>query len=323
MQPAFFRISPVNVYGKGANRLMIVLTTRGCEYAHNNDGGCTVCGFMNHAREDITDGEIVGQLDFAVDNLDLDGVKEVDLLTLGSFLNDREVSPETRTHLLGKLADMPEVEVVSIESRAEYVSVEKLNRVRELLGGKMVDFGIGLESADDHVRNKIINKGLSKKAFERVVKQVKEAGCSLLVYLLIKPPSLSETEAIEDAVKSVDYVFETARRFDVRARVAFEPVFICENTYLETLFRDAKYRLVNLWSVVQIVKRVHGQGTVFIGLSDENLSRDRLPSSCDKCNGSIIRALEHYNFSQDISGLEALDCDCKGEYEKSLIGVGS
>ncbi len=323
MQPAFYRISPVNVSGEGANRLMIVLTTKGCEYAHNNDGGCTVCGFMNHAREDITDGEIVGQLEFAVDNLDLSGVKEVDLLTLGSFLNDREVSPEARSRLLGKLAGLPEVEVVSIESRAEYVSVEKLRQVRELLGGKMVDFGIGLESADDHVRNNIINKGLSRKAFERIVKQVKEAGCSLLVYLLIKPPGLSETEAIEDAVKSVDYVFEIARRCDVRARVAFEPVFICENTLLEKLFKDAKYRLVNLWSVVQIVKRVHGQGTVFIGLSDENLSRDRLPSSCDKCNSSIIRALEHYNFNQDISGLEALTCDCKSEYEKSLKGVRS
>lgn len=323
MKPAFSRISPVNINGVGTNRLMIVLTTRGCEYARKSDGGCTVCGFLNHAKEDITEEEIVKQLDYSLETNNLKDVKEIDLLTLGSFLNDREVSEDTRRILLKRIARLTDIERVSFESRAEYVTLEKLGNCKEILGDKIVEMGIGLESADDHVRNKIIKKGLSKKSFENIVRMLKQMKYNLLVYLLIKPPHLSEKQSIEDAVKSAEYVFEIAKRYDINARVAFEPVFICENTPLEKLFENLEYRLVNLWSVVEIIKKIHRLGNVFIGLSDENLSLDRRPNSCHLCNEKIIREIERFNRTQDAAPLNEIDCVCKKKYiaelEKEVI----
>lgn len=315
MKPAYMRISPVNINGKPTHRLMIVLRTRGCEYARKNNGGCTVCGFLNHARPDIAGQDIVDQLDTTLETTGLNGVEAIDLLTLGSFLNDNEVSGETRQALLGRIGRLEGILRVSVESRAEYVTVEKLVENRRLLGDKIMEFGIGLESSNDYIRNKIIKKGLSKKSFERVIKMVKKAGCQLLTYLLIKPPHISEQEAVEDAVNSAKYVFDTAARYGITARVAFEPVFICENTALEDLFLNSRYRLVNLWSVVYIIKQVHGCGDVFLGLSDEDLSLDRMPSSCPVCSRTIIREIERYNHTHDISLLEKLDCECKKQYE--------
>jgi len=315
MKPAYYRISPVNIEGRKSNRLMVVLKTKGCEYAHKNNGGCTVCGFINHAEQHISGKEILEQLDFALSTLDLSTVEEIDILTLGSFLNDREVEENTRVQIMERITESPGIIRVSIESRAEYVTVEKIKQMKTILGEKKIlEFAIGLESQDDYLRNKVIKKGLSRKAFENTVAKVKEAGADFLSYLLIKPPQVSEKEAIADAVASAEYVFRTAKKYGVKARAAFEPVFVCENTYLEQLYLQSEYRLLNLWSVVEVIEQAHKFGCLFIGLSDEDLSMERMPHSCHDCAGSIANAVEVFNKTQDASVMSDLDCHCKPGY---------
>lgn len=308
---AYWRVSPANVLGEAAKRLMLVLRTAGCAYAKQTGGGCTVCGFINHADESLGDDEIYAQLEQVLAVAPMDGVRELDLLTLGSFLNDDEISPELRDRLLTRIAALYQLRRVSFESRAEYVTADKLRRARSILANVTVEFGIGLESADDRIRNVVIRKNLSKEQFERVAECVHQTGAHLLVYLLIKPPHLREAEAIEDAVASARYVFETAKRWNLRARVAFEPVFICEETPLERLYKESEYRLVNLWSVIEVIRQTHRWGDIFVGLSDENLSFDRLPSSCAKCQDRLVAAIEAFNGTQDYAPLAELDCDCR------------
>ena len=297
---------------------MIVLRTRGCQYARQHDGGCTVCGFLNHADEAIIDDDIVAQLDGTLSRLDLDGVAELDLLTLGSFLNDVEISPSLRRQLLARVAGLESIRRVSFESRAEYIEAEELRALASLLGDRAVELGIGLESADDRVRNELVRKGLPREDFLAVVDTVAAVGLRLLVYLLIKPPGLGEVEAIDDAVASARYVFDAARDRGVTARVAFEPVFVCENTPLDELYTSSRYRLVNLWSVVEVIRGIHGRGEVFIGLSDEDLSQQRMPGSCPDCSGRIIEAIEGYNATQELTALERLDCHCRPRWEAEL-----
>lgn len=320
MKPAFMRVSPVHIHGVQADRLMMVLRTRGCEYARDHDGGCTVCGFINHARQDITEQDILRQFEHALECLTVyDDVKEIDILTLGSFLNDREISPELRQRICSRVRRLQGIRRVSIESRSEYLTRDKLLSCKHLLNRKTIlEFGIGLESANDDIRNRVIKKGLSREDFEQVVTIVKETGCDLLVYLLVKPQGLTEAQAIDDAVGSAEYVYGVAAKYGVRARIAYEPVFICENTPLEMFFLNGDYHLVNLWSVVDIIRRSHHLGEIFVGLSDENLSFERMPSSCPKCTKLILDEIEHFNRTQDIAGLEQLDCDCKASYESQV-----
>jgi radical SAM enzyme (TIGR01210 family) len=297
---------------------MVVIRTRGCEYAIKNNGGCTVCGFINHADTNITDAHMLMQLEYALNYAELDGVEEVDLLTLGSLLNDREICPQTRRELLQCISGIDGIRRVSFESRAEYVTLDKLQESKKILGDRIVELGIGLESADDHVRNNIIKKGLSKDKFERVVALLKDASMDLLVYILVKAPHLSEQSAIEDALGSIEYVFKVAERIGINARVALEPVFITQNTYLEKLFLDSSYKLVNLWSVVDIIIRSHDMGNIFVGLSDEDLSSQRTAHSCHRCAPALMGAIEEFNRTQEIDGLLALDCRCKADYLRNL-----
>jgi len=247
-------------------------------------------------------------------------IKEIDLLTLGSFFNDREISSDIRQSLFSRLGTMNGISRVLIESRAEYLTYEKLVLCKKILRKKTIlEFGIGLESANDHIRNNIIKKNLSREDFEHVVSTVKMAGCDLLVYILIKPPSISEAQAINDAIDTAKYVHKVAEKYNIRARIAYEPVFVCENTPLEILFFNNEYHLANLWSVVEIVRRSHHLRShhlrsIYVGLSDENLSLERVPSSCPKCYKHIINTIEFYNQTQNISLLEKLTCECKKDY---------
>lgn len=318
VKPAYMRVSAVNIDGDGTDRLMVVLRTRGCEYAKRNKGGCTVCGFINHADANITDENIVNQLKYALHATELARVGEIDLLTLGSLFNDQEISPETRRELLACLAHLNGVKRVSFESRAEYVTLEKLNECKGILGDKTLELGIGLESADDHVRNNIIKKGLSKERFERLAHLLHDAGMTMLVYLLIKSPHLTERAAIDDALKSMDYVFSLADRVGIQARVALEPVFITDNTYLERLFLAEQYKIVNLWSVVEILIRSRGMGNIFVGMSDEDLSNQRTARSCQHCSADLLEAIEQFNRTQTIDALLDLDCSCKAGYLKDM-----
>ncbi len=318
MKPAFSRISPVNINGYSSNRLMIVLKTKGCEYALNNNGGCSVCGFSNNAIPNISEEQIISQLTYALKNHDLQQVEEIDLLTLGSFFNDNEISPALRRNLLEIIAELDFIKRVSFESRAEYVTTEKLLECRKILSNKIVELGIGLESADNYIRNSIINKNLSEEDFYNVMLKLKETGYDMLVYLLIKPPSLTEKQAIEDAINSVKYVFERASKINLKVRYALEPVFICVNTKLEDLYRDLKYKPASLWSILEVIKNVKQYGEIFVGMSDEDLSLDRMSFSCDECYDNIIDEIESFNKTNNLNGIKALECNCKIEYQKQL-----
>ncbi|MCP5049463.1 MAG: archaeosine biosynthesis radical SAM protein RaSEA [bacterium] len=314
MQPAYHKISPINIEGRSSNRLMIVLKTKGCEYDIYR-GGCSMCGFLNHAIPGIKGAQIVKQLDYSLETFDMSDVGHVDLLTLGSFFNDSEVNSDTRDAMIERLSKLDRLRRVMVESRAEYVTVNKMKHIKSLLGeGKILEFGIGLESSDDYIRNTVVRKSLSKRAFEKTAERVGEAGATFLAYLLIKPPTLNEKEAIEDAIQSANYVFDTAEKHGVTARVAYEPVFIPENTDIEKMFLNNEYKILNLWSVVTVIERINHLGCIYVGLSDEDLSMERLPHSCPKCTRTLLREIEAYNHTQDITELMKLDCECKAGY---------
>lgn len=305
MNPAYYHEGKIILDGQSVRRLMLVLRTNGCEYAKNT-GGCSVCGFMNHASH-VSHADLLSQTEMFGD---FEGVDALEMLTLGSFYNDNEIEPATRQWLI-KFASGLNIKKLTVESRVEHIQEDLILDHVNILGNIRLEIGIGLESVNDVIRNQVINKGLSLPDFKRAIKKISRTGASLLVYILIKPPGLSEEEAIDDAVKSAEYVFSSARKYNLKARVAFEPVFVCKGTHLDNLYKNGEYEVLNLWSVVEVIKQTHKLGDIFVGLDDEGLSYGRRPRSCKKCNDWLKSEIEQYNISHDISRLEMLGCDCR------------
>ncbi|MFH1224661.1 MAG: hypothetical protein V1676_02550 [Candidatus Diapherotrites archaeon] len=323
IEPAFWRVTQVNINGIKGRRLMLVLRTNGCEYAKSPGGGCTMCGFKNSSCKNVSDDEMKAQLWWAIEGVlsEDKNINQLDLLTLGSFYNDREISPEFRDFAMREISRLPRIKKVVIESRAEYVTKEKLQKSKELLGDKILEFSIGLESSDDYIRNSIIKKGLSRNALENCLGLCAETGLDFMAYILIKPPYVSEKYAILDAVNSANFIFDTAKRQGVNARVSLEPVFIPENAPIEQLYFRNEYKVPNLWSVIEVVKRLAGRGCIFVGLSDENLSKDRLTGSCEKCREKLCSAIERFNETQSAEELYSLNCSCRSGWLREVVDV--
>ncbi len=57
-------------------------------------------------------------------------------------------------------------------------------------------------------------------------------------------------------------------------------------------------------------------GSLFVGLSDENLSSERFSSNCPKCDEKVQLMIQEFNGTQNIDKLLKISCKCKQEWER-------
>jgi len=313
-EPVRVERSEICLDGRPTGRLIVILRAVGCSYARRPEGGCAMCGFQAATTRGVpvSAEDLVAQLDSAVDRPGmLAGVGQVDLFNSGSFFADAEVPPRAREEMLRRLGGTG-VRRVLVESRPEYVRRDAVVRACAWLGPRAaLEVGIGLESADEHVREVLVKKGFGREEFEQAIDELRGTPARLLVYLLIKPMGLDESAAIEDAVTSAKYVFAVAAARGVRARVAFQPTFVAPGTALEQDFLAGRYAPPRLRSVVEVVRRTHALGEITVGTSDEGLDPRMVPSGCERCTPLIRRAIAEFNRTQDAHVLEGPSCDCE------------
>lgn len=312
-KPALVERTPITIDGVSGDRLIFIFRAIGCVYARRPQGGCSNCGFHPLSTDGVpvTAADLIAQFDgYFADPAALAGVVEVDLFNSGSFLCDAEIPPAVRAHVLAALG-RSSVRRVLIEARPEFVTRDRVSAATALVDNQRLEVGIGLESADDRVREQLVHKGFGKQEFEAAAEVLAQAGARLLVYLLLKPLGLGEREAVEDAVSSARYVFDTAQRIGLPARVALQPVFVAPGTALEKAFLAGQYQPPSLWSAIETVQHIAPQGELLVGTSDEGLQPHRSPAGCPKCTPSLRAALVEFNRNHDVAQLSKLDCVCR------------
>ena len=144
-------------------------------------------------------------------------------------------------------------------------------------------------------------------------------GARTKAYLLLKPPFLSEREAIEDVVRSVG---EASTRFDT---LSINPVHIQNGTVVEWLYHRGRYRPPWLWSLVEALVRgaaVRGSARLVSFPTAGGLRRG--PHNCGACDARVLEAVETASLRQEFSGLEALGCACRGRWNavRDFEGLG-
>ncbi len=315
---AWSEITPVNSHGGETKRLMIILTAKGCTWAKTG-GPCTMCNYWIK-RCAVTAQNLVNQFTSEIAQYDLseEGITYVCIFCSGSFLSNAEVPEEARIKIMETVAQLPSIRKVMVEARAEHVTKEKVLQMKTILRGKTLEIGLGLESSDDFVRQVCINKGLSLKTFEKAVKILKECDTELLAYVLIKPPFLTEKEAINDAVNTAQYVFDLTEKIGIPTVIDFEAVHVKAPSLVYRLYKNKKFRCVWLWSIIDILKRVSELGNIQVLLSPEGYEWHELPRNCKKCTPEIIEAISRYNVHQNIKEFDGLDCECRTEWLEEI-----
>ena len=97
--------------------------------------------------------------------------------------------------------------IVIAETRPEYVNEDIMDdfisRIDDGSNSKPLYVAIGLETTNDNIREKSIDKGFSFDGFNQAVRAARNSGVGIKTYLLMKPLFLTEKEALVDMKQSL------------------------------------------------------------------------------------------------------------------------
>ena len=314
----YYEIRKVYSYrqGKTVNRLIVSLPGSGCKY-YKNGGGCSMCGFhleTNKYSLGILYPAIVFKKLF--DNalkagLSL-GASEVYVFNGGSFLNDKEIPASFQLYLFTRLSKIESVKALLIESRCEYISEDKLKRIKPLIINYDLVIAIGLESQNDYIRNKIIRKGLSKNVFEKTVKRINSFGFVSAAYVFLKPIGITEKEALLETIKSINYSISAGCR-----DVILSSAFVQKGTIMEREYLSKRFRPPYLWTIVEIIKKsIYYSWPLSVGEFNDKPSPLAIPKNCDQCSCDIYRIIDKYRETAILDKISR--CSCYASYINAI-----
>ena len=289
--------------------LTIIFKTGGCSWNR-----CLMCGykFERYDRKDphFLKNSIINQLNWILNNYDLGKFRLIKIFTSGSFLDPVEVPKDARNEILARFSD----KIVIFETRPEYVKDETLDDVRSIMkpneSGRNFYISMGLETTNDKIREKCIDKGNTFSEFRDAVGTAKKYGAGIKTYLMMKPLFLTEKEAIDDMKESIR---ECAPYSDL---ISMNVCTVQSRTEVEYYWKRGAYRPAYLWSVLDVL--LYADAGVHVTCDPVGGGKKRGPHNCGACDHDLVDAINNYSLNADRDYLKAhfeMDCRCKSEWE--------
>jgi radical SAM enzyme (TIGR01210 family) len=300
---------PESLGGERVPAFVLILRTRGCYWADLK--GCSMCGYAKDTLgRSASADEIAAQLEAALRRYrDEPYVK---IYTSGSFLDDREVDPASRVAIARAFSGR--ARRLLFETLPEFVTDDRLGPLRDAFAGEL-EGALGLESTQPEVLAQFVNKNSAPEAYFAAATRLKAAGVRTKAYLLLKPPYLTEREAVRDVLQSIRLA---APRFET---LSVNPVHIQSGTVVEWLYRRGRYRPPWLWSLVEVLAegaKARGPSRLVSFPTAGGLPRG--PHNCGQCDARVLAALEAASLDQAFGSLGDLRCRCQDEW-RALSGL--
>jgi len=289
--------------GKIVDAGVIILKTVGC--SHFREGGCSMCGYNVGSDPNASPESILRQFEHGL--RDVGDVRLLKVYTSGSFLDECEVPLEASRKMLLHCRDK-NVRLL-FESRPEYVSPKRLDELMAIHDD--IEVALGLESSNDRILKYSINKGFKAEDYEKAARLLAEKGLDVRTYVLLKPPFITESEAISDSISTVKFA---AKMSDT---VSLNPVNVQRGTLVEKLWRNWAYRPPWLWSVLEVLRATTDTDVKML-CEPTGGGRERGAHNCGECDDVILHSLKSYSLSQDPAKLGSPDCECKEVWETIL-----
>lgn len=256
----------------------LFLTNRECPWR------CLMCDlWRNTLGEPAPAGSIPAQIEFALARLP--AARQIKLYNSGSFFDPRAIAREDFPAIAERLRPF---ERVIVECHPALVN-DEVPRFRDLLAGKL-EVAMGLETVHPEVLPRL-NKRMTLEQFSRAAAFLQAHEVALRAFILVKPPFLNETEALEWACRSIDFAF------DQGAAVASLIPTRFGNGSLEALAALGEFSIPRLETLESAMDYGLGRqrGRVFSDLWDLEKF-----SGCAACFPARQARLERMNLSQSI-----------------------
>ena len=288
---------------------------------------CRMCGLSTKAEE-LTENQVISELDLLSK---LPHLKDVETKALYispySFFSDREMSEACREKVYNDIIDANQnIEHIVFMTRPEYISVDKMKNLRRILKRQKIRIWMGLETADPFISKYCIDKGYTIKDVEKVSVILKEFDVGTGIWVMLKPPFLSEREGIEDALKTIKIGLEN----DYYIRIM--PTEVMEYTITDVLYKIGAYRPPYLWSVIEVLKKLTPEQRIRVDVSGPHFEQEwdivpremhsshiyEFPGNCKKCNKNALDAIFNFNTTKDIKAIDNISCECKDRWYKNI-----
>lgn len=286
-----------------------------CEWQQKS-GGCTMCNYSQRVKFRVTDVlvDMAENIFYEIRNINkkYDRVK---LYVNGSFFNEAELKKENAFSFLRELRNKFEINTICVETRPEYISRKKL---LEYIAATELKFEIcfGIESTNDKIRNLSLHKGLKIDSFYSLCQEISDL-CKVKVYILVKPPFISEKEAIQDVVNSIKDLVNHGI-----TAITYTPIAVQKNTLLEFLLQENLYRPVWIWSLIEINTQLVSLHKKYPEIRLAGLEYYPNPIqtyyNCEICSSTLSALLEdNHNITWDDIH-EGNRCSCYKEWLQQL-----
>jgi radical SAM enzyme (TIGR01210 family) len=290
--------------------LFIVFYTQACRWSR-----CLGCNLPSKVSQDhVPYKSLMAQIDHVFVDREVrsraSSIRKVIVSNNGSVLDEDTFSSTALMYLIAQLnLNFPNLSVLSMESRPEYVDLAELEFIsRALAEGDtptQLEIAIGFEAFDHRIRNEVFDKGMSLETFEGLVSKIAPYGYHLKCYFMQKPvPGMSDADAVIDIQNAIDYLSQIVNDHNIQINIHLNPTYVAAGTALESAFRDGRYTPPRLEDVAEAARYAKEKSiSIFIGLSDEGLAVKGgsflLPD-----NQPLVEILERFNRSHNFNLLD-------------------
>lgn len=287
--------------------LVLALYTRPCRY-----GRCAFCALpsLSLEGETVTARDIEAQIDWVLSQYSEEqraAIRKVSVYTASSSLDQECLPTRSLMYLVLRISDLPNLELLGFETRPEYVEDWELAALSHVLGPRTrVEIGIGYETHDPILRNKVLGKGLTLERLHELLAMLARRSMSLKAYLMLKPHwSLTEEQGIVEACNGVDELADLSRQYGVPVSIHLNPTYIARGCRLAEELLAHDYEPPELTSLVEVLRDCHRQGIpVYVGLDDEGLAvQGGTFQSTGVDRERVVAAVQAFNRHQDFDRL--------------------
>jgi hypothetical protein len=216
----------------------------------------------------------------------LASISHLVLYNSGSVLNPREMSQELLDEILAFARSLPAARVISLDSREAYIRPSALRRALDSLADDCVVHPIlGLETADDRIRNEVLQKAMPRTAIARVFRDLSrlaaERGAGqvgLDVNIVLGGPGTSNETALDDAVTTARFALDSGLEHGVKVDLNLHPYYAGDRG--SARFPDHPRCSLAMAArasskIAGLARSIAVNSSLFIGWQDEGHDRQR------------------------------------------------
>lgn len=290
----------------GSEDLVVSFYTQKCQF------DCSFCDLPSKSSKTPVDPRyVMQQIDWVFDRYgeELPILEQLSAGNEGSILDERRFPPEAFDYLVRSSNEIPNLKVLSLETRPEYVNGRKLGRILDASKAVIVDVTVGFETQDDVLRNDVLNKRIGRKYFEDMIRLLGRTGVRLTSYVLLKPgPVMTDEEGVAEAITTAQYLADVCGEAGTELVIYLNPMYVAVNSPLAKAMRGYDYKPPRIQDIVRVIIEIKKLGLpVYTGLWSEGFAGEGGDfSSREDFDRRMRKAVKKFNENQDLSVFDSV-----------------